>query len=241
MNRYTALGEYYRSCFALVDMFHFNSRVTADVYRHHLSQPEGVVVPITHGGITDRRRLHRFGQGPLKVGFIGSTSPYKGYHVLKSALCGLGDDKSWQLLVYGGKEFTEKTHPIFHKGRFSAREQEKVYTYMDVLVVPSLWKETFSLCALEALSFGTPVIVSGNVGAQTIIAGYSPSFVFRTNEELSSLLSELTTSRQKLIDFNREILRQPWSFDIKTHAAAIREQVYCQPVPRPTGDSVSQR
>ena len=42
----------------------------------------------------------------------------------------------------------------------------KSFKQMDLLIVPSIWKETFSLITLEALSYGIPVLISNNVGAK---------------------------------------------------------------------------
>ena len=46
----------------------------------------------------------------------------------------------------------------YYKGKFDASTIADVYHAMDVLVVPSIWKETFSLVTLEVLSYGVPVI-----------------------------------------------------------------------------------
>ena len=55
-------------------------------------------------------------------------------------------------------------------GRYSYTELEKIFNETDVLVAPSIWYETFGFTALEALSYGVPVIISGNVGAKDILA-----------------------------------------------------------------------
>ena len=44
-----------------------------------------------------------------------------------------------------------------------------MYNLADLVVVPSLYPEAFSLVALEALSSGLPVIVSDSGGAQEVI------------------------------------------------------------------------
>lgn len=54
--------------------------------------------------------------------------------------------------------------------RYSYTELKKIFDETDVLVAPSIWYETFGFTVLEALSYGVPVIISGNVGAKDILA-----------------------------------------------------------------------
>ena len=44
-----------------------------------------------------------------------------------------------------------------------------VYSEIDILIVPSKWKETFGLIVLEGVSFGVKVFVSDSVGAKEIL------------------------------------------------------------------------
>lgn len=53
--------------------------------------------------------------------------------------------------------------------RYTYTELEKIFDETDVLVAPSIWYETFGFTVLEALSYGVPVIISGNVGAKDIL------------------------------------------------------------------------
>ena len=53
--------------------------------------------------------------------------------------------------------------------RYSYTELERIFDETDVLVAPSIWYETFGFTVLEALSYGVPVIISGNVGAKDIL------------------------------------------------------------------------
>lgn len=60
-------------------------------------------------------------------------------------------------------------------------ELENIFKSIDLLIVPSLWKETFGFLVLEALSFGTHVMVSQNVGAKLLL---DSSRVFENLNEL---------------------------------------------------------
>ena len=77
---------------------------------------------------------------------------------------------------------------------------------MDVLIVPSIWKETFGFVVLEALSYGVPVIVSDNVGAKDIVKQYDERFVFTSASELLALLNQIFKDRSLLVEFNEKVL-----------------------------------
>jgi len=214
------LLEYYKDCFDLIDCIHFNSEVTRIEYEKVLGEGIGKVIPITHIGIKDNRIRKSFSKIGLVVGFIGNDTPYKGLQVLKEAVKGLDID----VMVWGGKKSEDGR--IHYRGKFSKEQLSEVYDKMDLLVVPSVWKETFSFVTLEALSFGVPVIVSDNVGAQDIVKEYSSSFVFHTIIELKSLLAELVDDKSKLVSFNKSIVEIPWKHDITKHVDDLINKIY---------------
>lgn len=219
-SEYMDLLNYYKECFSLIDCIHFNSEVSKSVYERTLGECEGKTVSITHGGIEDNRKIKSFSECGLVVGFIGNDTPYKGLQVLKKAIEGL----DIEVMVWGGKRKEE--HPVHYRGKFSKDQLSKVYKDMDVLVVPSVWKETFSLVTLEALSFGVPVIVSDNVGAQDIVKEYNPCFVYHSEEDLRDLLITLVNDKSQLVEYNKSILKKPWKHDMKHHASEIINLIY---------------
>lgn len=226
MSNYQKLLDYYKECFDLVDCFHFNSETAGLVYKRYLPTCKGKVVSITHNGIKDHRQHKDFNQNVLHVGFIGNSTPYKGLLLLISTLESIGKSDSWDLAIWGGGVGKHSLLPIYYKGKFDASNIANVYHTMDVLVVPSIWKETFSLVTLEALSYGVPVIVSDNVGAQDIVKEYNPRFVYHSEDELKCLLKEILKDRSLLQDFNQKILDRTWKHGMEEHAKEIVEGIY---------------
>ena len=226
MSGYESLMNYYRECFSLVDCFHFNSEVSKTVYTTHMPNINGIVIPITHCGIKDNRRLKSFNTKKLRMGFIGSDEPFKGLPLLIEALEEIGMEDKWELSVWGGKLGKHPSLPIQYKGKYSAQTIENVYEAMDVLIVPSVWKETFSLVTLEALSYGVPVIVSDNVGAQDIVKQYDERFVYHERKDLEIILKAIIEDKSILRDFNRQICELPWSHDMLSHAEEIVNRIY---------------
>lgn len=77
--------------------------------------------------------------------------------------------------------------------RYNYSELETIFENTDVLVVPSVWYETFGYTVLEALSYGVPVIMSDTVGAKDILTdGAGIVIEDITADKLRLVLDQLT-------------------------------------------------
>lgn len=165
---YKKLRNYYYSLLKLMDMIHYNSSVTKKVYESVFDLPNSCIVVITHSDIKDNRKVKDYSNDCLRIRYLGPQSGAKGYQLLKSAL-----DKLWNVqqkfLLDVHFETMEPAPYIKSHERYSYAELEKIFDETDVLVAPSIWYETFGFTVLEALSYGVPVIISGNVGAKDIL------------------------------------------------------------------------
>jgi len=114
-------------------------------------------------------------QRPLLVGFIGSFTRAKGPHVLLDAVARLGPAAPLELHVYGNPSddpgyaaFLRRqgtSLPQVHWGGvFSSEQVFAVLGELDLLVVPSLWRENAPLIVLQALASGLPLLVSAVEG-----------------------------------------------------------------------------
>ena len=165
---YKKLRNYYYSLLKLMDMVHYNSSVTKKVYESVFDLPHSCIVVITHSDIKDNRKVKDYSSDCLHIRYLGPQSGAKGYQLLKSAL-----DKLWDMqqnfFLDVHFEPMESAPYIKSHERYSYAELEKIFDETDVLVAPSIWYETFGFTVLEALSYGVPVIISGNVGAKDIL------------------------------------------------------------------------
>ena len=165
---YKTLRNYYHSLLKLMDMIHYNSSVTKKVYESVFDLPNSCIVVITHSDIKDNRKVKDYSNDGLRIRYLGPQSGAKGYQLLKSALDKLWDvQQNFFLDVHF--EPMESAPYIKSHERYSYAELEKIFDETDVLVAPSIWYETFGFTVLEALSYGVPVIISGNVGAKDIL------------------------------------------------------------------------
>ena len=227
IKKYELFYWYYYEIFDLIDIFHFNSAVTESVYNQYFNITNCKMIPITHNKISDNRSVREYNQSVIKIGFIGSLSTYKGFSKLYEGLeeLKLLGYSNWELVVWGSEKKPNTFENTTLNGKYDPDHMEMVFKSMDVLIVPSVWKETFSFVTLEALSYGVPVIVSENVGAKSIVSGYG-NYVFQTKEELQQLLIHILTDIQFLHQYNAKIMEQPFNHSMKHHSDVIRRTLY---------------
>ncbi|MGJ1416662.1 glycosyltransferase [Sphingobacterium multivorum] len=229
IDRFASALDYFKMSLGQIDIIHFNSSVTSKVFTHVLGLTQSKVLPITHRGVKDNRAIRRSESHTLRMGFIGSTDTYKGFPFLKDVLMEIGGDTAmdWRLLVFGGIKGTDSDLANIHfMGKYNNEELADVFGQLDVLIVPSIWKETFSLITLEALSYGVPVIVSDNVGAKDIIAEIDASFIFSSSSDLKSLINEFLCDRSRLKEFNRKVTEMEWQHDMMDHVQDVEAEFY---------------
>ncbi|MFI3314333.1 MAG: glycosyltransferase family 4 protein [Rikenellaceae bacterium] len=220
---YSTLQSGYTEMLELFDTIHFNSSVTKSVYLEHLDIDDSVVIPVTHSHLVDSRVKREFSDDKeLNIMFIGNTTHYKGFPMLEKILSGLNDNSvtNWKAQIWGANGVSSCKNICFN-GKYAPKQLGEIYAEDSLLVVPSLWNETFSLVTLEALSYGIPVLVSSRVGAKDIVASYDKWFVFDTPVQLKDKIAELIADRSRLRSFNNSIITQEWCHSIESHCNEI--------------------
>jgi glycosyltransferase involved in cell wall biosynthesis len=223
MKSFEQLRCYYRRMFELIDCYHFNSSVAKGEFNKSL-QLDGEVVHITHNKINDNRCRKVFDpQSDLRISYLGPIEAYKGFFLLKECLNTLVESgiKGWKLNVYGDARIPEsdfeKTFISYH-GKYEYSYLEQIFQSTDVLVIPSVWKETFGYIGLEALSYGVPIIVTENVGFKDLLVNGKTGIVVKPKAEyITKILYEIITNRKILEDINENILNIEFKFSIEYH------------------------
>ncbi len=154
--------------------------------------------------------ISKYGKGlkVFKIGCPGRMAEHKNQRIVIEAVSKIrqNDHFNFQLYMAGNgealahlqlltKELGLESHVSF-LGHLSAEDMITFYTNMDVIVLPSL-HEAFGLVFIEAISLGTPVIVSSRFGALTFIDTDKLS-KFTFNPESSKYLAK------KLIEYSRK-------------------------------------
>ena len=180
--------------------------------------PSRSIIVRPHGVNTSQfTNLVKSRSNKVRFAFIGSVDEHKGLHVLVQAF-NILVGKDAELNVWGATpapRYLEELKQInknpnlkfmgFHK------DPASIFRQTDVLVVPSIMYETFSLVAREALLTGTPVIAS-DLGAlsEAVIEG-GTGFLFPRNNPIA-----LARCMTRFVE-NRELLTQ-----MKTNLPSVR-------------------
>lgn len=111
--------------------------------------------------------------GTVRFLYAGGAHPLKGCTVLIEAATRLASVPGWSLDMYGfadDHDLSVPSHlPIrLHRGYPAERTMEVMHDH-DVLVLPSLARESYSLTCREALSAGLPVVTSDTPGPMEVI------------------------------------------------------------------------
>lgn len=226
--QFQKLRDYYCDILESIDYFHFNSSTTKKVYENYVDIT-GEVIPIAHSSIKDNRLLKDYdAQKPLKITFLGPLEEYKGFFLLRKSLNSLlkQEKTNWHLNIYGNDYSTsldeEKDFITFH-GRYQYKDLFNIFQKTDVLVIPSVWKETFGFIGLEALSYGVPVLVSEHVGFKDIIEDGVTGIIFKAHStELADILEQIIHDRGILEKINRNICQQDFPYTMDVHVQKMQ-------------------
>lgn len=127
-------------------------------------------------------------------GFIGTILPAKGVDVLINAFKMIESSKA-ELRIYGkiasyhGFEYypsflkgIAKDYRIRFMGGFNHNKIAEILSEIDVLIVPSVWRENSPLVIHEAILSRTPVVASDIGGIPELIKDGINGFLFRPND-----------------------------------------------------------
>lgn len=219
------LRKYYLKLFSKIDFFHFNSSVAEEMFRQYLPNIKGKVIPLMINGL-EQRSEPKVEKSSVTIGFLGGVDNKKGFSLLKKALCRLkADGMTFNVLCAGSNTDDSffKEDYVTNLGIISGNRIKKFYKQIDMLVVPSLWHETFGLVVLEAITNNVPVICSDMVGAKDLIPS---KYIFHDKEELSLKLRKFITSadiREKAFD---EFGNLNYDTNFKKHVLLISQELY---------------
>ena len=177
---YSGLRSYYKAMFGLIDAYLFNSQLAKEVYEaNDITPKNNSIVSISNSSISKHNILANSREKTV-VAYIGPDEEYKGYFDFLDIVNDL-DPEKYDIRTYGHFPNEECPSYIQQNGYFTKETIDAIYADIDILIVPSKWKETFGLITIEALSYGVKVFVSENVGSKDLL---SKSYVFRDKQDL---------------------------------------------------------
>lgn len=226
---YRHLQRYFVDLLSYIDYFHFNSNQTRCVFEERLGRLRGYVIPISSPYCQDNRKVRDYG-ATLRVGYLGSDAEYKGLSILSSVVKSLWEEHA-QIELHTCYESNAsdcdywKHDKPFHDYTGFCAEMDNI----DLLVVPSVWKETFGLTVVEAISNGIPVITTDRVGARDVLDENRYGFVISAANiemELRQILENILRDRGILREWNYNIVTSKISSEFADHADVIKKEIY---------------
>ena len=217
---YNALFAYYRQIYEHITYYPFNSNQSREVYESFLGEIRGQVIPITNKRVRDNRRIYTFKDDKLRIGYLSSKQIFKGYPYLEEALEAMYKKgmTGFECHIYFNPQNVHCPYICSH-AQYRENDMDAVFKGMDVLVMPSICKETFGMIVLEALSYGIPVIISSYVGAKELLEENQGMGIVieveNLKEGLRTELERIYDDRRILSRMNRKICDwdREWDFD----------------------------
>ena len=151
--------------------------------------------------------------GKLVFGFAGTLIPAKGVHVLVDAFVRVPEEKA-ELKIYGHisehrpdyfdmiKRMAYGKNNIKFMGGYYVEEAHKIFSQLDVLVIPSIWYENSPLTIHEAFMAGVPVITSNIGGMAELVKHNNNGLLFKVGDS-----EDLYQTIMKVIE-NPELISQ---------------------------------
>lgn len=201
------LLQYYRRMFECIDGFIYNSSVAKEIYNKNI-KGNGKIITISHLNIYDNKKIKMFNHNKLKLTYLGPYKKYKGFEVLIDSMIDINKNykNHVELNLYGDDyKYKIDDNIIFH-GRYNYESLNDIFDNTDLLIVPSIWNETFGFIVIEALSYGVPVLISDKVGAKDLINNLVDGIIINMNKQnLEDEIIKIINNRDIIVNINKEI------------------------------------
>jgi glycosyltransferase involved in cell wall biosynthesis len=173
--------------------------------------PEATIEPIYHGLRTDLfKATPKTASDRLRFAYFGGLMSHKGVEFLLKAFAGIPREKA-SLLIFGvpaNDDYEAYLHKLagasavmWHE-HYDNAAMPGILADVDVVIVPSLWEETFNLIVREAFLTKTPVIAARTGALEEAIEdgvnGYlvEPGNVAELREKIEMLVAHPETVSQ---------------------------------------------
>ena len=229
LDSYRKYINYTNRLFSYLDYIHYNSEVAQDVFKNNNINLPSQIISISLNHITDKRitNYSKVTNSALRLGYIGPKNYQKGFFNLYELAKKLYTSELNIELVLWGDDFSEydvRNQFVKSMGHFKSNDLASVMHSFDLLIVPSIWKETFGFITLEALSYGIPVIASNNVGSKDVIKTVLPELIYSKLEELDSIVKKVYYNRDLIAKYSDEINKiNSQFFDFAHHTDVIND------------------
>jgi glycosyltransferase involved in cell wall biosynthesis len=142
----------------------------------------------------------------FQIGYLGQIDKHKGIHLLIEAFRRIQTNLSLRLLIYGDDSSVPQYTDFLKKlvggdprvtfmGRYDNSQIANIFSRLDIIVIPSVWKEIGPWVMYEAFETKTPVIASDIPNMSHIIHHEENGLLFERENS-----SDLAYQLQRLIE-----------------------------------------
>ncbi|MGC9211250.1 MAG: glycosyltransferase family 4 protein [Nitrososphaeria archaeon] len=134
--------------------------------------------------------------------FVGRDYYRKGGDIAIRAIMSILEKYKDVSFTYVGKGSVPEHPRIKHYEGLPRKQLEDLYRVSDILLYPSR-EEAYGLAALEALSYGIPVIASGLPSLKEIVDDSVDGYIAKSEFDYTERIEELIRSPDKLNNFSK--------------------------------------
>jgi len=182
----------------------FTKDVVSNYFQKNKTEIFELMYPLSEEYLKDYKK--KINKKQLIVGYIGRVIPIKGLEILLESIRLLDPDLSIYFKIYcpNNNDFVDYRLNLKNKftklenvdwnecGVLNADELKIIHSNLDILVVPSIWQEYLGFVTIEALSLGTPVILSDFESQSHFVQNTNNGKLFSTGNsvELSQVITD---------------------------------------------------
>jgi glycosyltransferase involved in cell wall biosynthesis len=125
-------------------------------------------------------------RAPITFGYIGRLLPEKGLELLASAYAEIRGSHALLIAGRGDADFERQLRGNIERlgAEFTGwMDQREFYSRVDVVLVPSLWREPFGRTVVEAWQHGRPVLTTPSGGPADIVQHHVTGWIVEPRAE----------------------------------------------------------
>ena len=190
--------------------------------------PRERAVTIRQGALPGTARLRRIRPGAPTLGYLGAVSPHKGIPTLLEAFSRAPG--GWRLRIAGDGSCADLVRRaagvdgrITYLAEIGSSDKDRFLNSIDLLVIPSEWKENAPLVAVEAAVRGLPCLVSDLGG----LPETPEAHLFRARDAagLVAAATRLATSPELIERASARLLARRVEFLWSNHLRSVEREL----------------